>query len=224
MQESLRGELERRASRSSIRPWLEGVREHEAAPGTRVTPSHVLGARTGTAGDDVHRVIRTGGGPGRLQTRGRVGGIPDGPRRPRRPGDGNRGGQQHPAAAGAGRSGLARRGRGRPRRPLRLDIAPFPPPPLAGGCARCGTTSPATTPGTSLRLRPSASPWPLWTVGSATRPAPLSVRRRGRRQGSAGRLSSPRRRIVLRSGPTFSRSDSGLVRASRSASTGMPPG
>ena len=41
MQEFLRGELERIASRPSITEWLQGVRERKAVTGTRV-PSHLI--------------------------------------------------------------------------------------------------------------------------------------------------------------------------------------
>ena len=45
MQEYLRGELERMASRPSASQWLERVRERKEAAGTRVTPSSILRAR-----------------------------------------------------------------------------------------------------------------------------------------------------------------------------------
>ena len=45
MQEFLRGELERIASRPSIDAWLERVREHKAMQETRVLPSDILRAR-----------------------------------------------------------------------------------------------------------------------------------------------------------------------------------
>lgn len=45
MQEYLRGELERMASRPSAAQWLERVRERKEAAGTRVTPSSILRAR-----------------------------------------------------------------------------------------------------------------------------------------------------------------------------------
>lgn len=45
MQEFLRGELERIASRPSIHAWLEEVRRQKAASETRVTPSDILKAR-----------------------------------------------------------------------------------------------------------------------------------------------------------------------------------
>ena len=45
MQEFLRGELERIASRPSISAWLDEVRGQKAASRTRVPPSQVLGAR-----------------------------------------------------------------------------------------------------------------------------------------------------------------------------------
>lgn len=45
MQEFLRGELERIASRPSVETWLEGVRERKALAETRVSPSQILGAR-----------------------------------------------------------------------------------------------------------------------------------------------------------------------------------
>ena len=45
MQEFLRGELERIASRPSISAWLQGVRERKAVAETRVQPYRILGAR-----------------------------------------------------------------------------------------------------------------------------------------------------------------------------------
>ena len=45
MQEFLRGELERIASRPSVGAWLERVRDRKAAAETRVPPSHILRAR-----------------------------------------------------------------------------------------------------------------------------------------------------------------------------------
>ena len=53
MQEFLRGELERIASRPSLSAWLQGVRDRKTAArsdlsgqgGTRVQPSHILRAR-----------------------------------------------------------------------------------------------------------------------------------------------------------------------------------
>ena len=45
MQEYLRCELERLASRPSIGSWLEGVRQRKAAAGTRVRPAGILRAR-----------------------------------------------------------------------------------------------------------------------------------------------------------------------------------
>ena len=45
MQEFLRGELERIASRPSLGAWLHGVRERKEATGTRVPPSRILHAR-----------------------------------------------------------------------------------------------------------------------------------------------------------------------------------
>ena len=45
MQEYLRGELERMASRPSPSQWLERVRERKEAAGTRVTPSSIVRAR-----------------------------------------------------------------------------------------------------------------------------------------------------------------------------------
>ena len=45
MQEYLRCELERLASRPSIGSWLEGVRQRKAAAGTRVRPASILRAR-----------------------------------------------------------------------------------------------------------------------------------------------------------------------------------
>ena len=45
MQEFLRGELERIASRPSIGTWLQGVRDRKAVAETRVQPSRILRAR-----------------------------------------------------------------------------------------------------------------------------------------------------------------------------------
>ena len=45
MQEFLRGELERIASRPSVSAWLSEVRSRKAVTGTRVTPSAILEAR-----------------------------------------------------------------------------------------------------------------------------------------------------------------------------------
>ena len=45
MQEFLRGELERIASRPSVGAWLQGVRDRKAVAGTRVQPSRILRAR-----------------------------------------------------------------------------------------------------------------------------------------------------------------------------------
>ena len=45
MQEFLRGELERIASRPSVDAWLQGVRERKAVAGTRVDPEQILRAR-----------------------------------------------------------------------------------------------------------------------------------------------------------------------------------
>ena len=45
MQEFLRCELERIASRPSLDAWLRGVRERKAAAGSRVTPSNILRSR-----------------------------------------------------------------------------------------------------------------------------------------------------------------------------------
>ena len=45
MQEFLRGELERIASRPSIDVWLEEVRRRKAASGTRVSSASILRAR-----------------------------------------------------------------------------------------------------------------------------------------------------------------------------------
>lgn len=45
MQEYLRGELERIASRPSVDAWLQGVRERKAAAGTRINPDQILRAR-----------------------------------------------------------------------------------------------------------------------------------------------------------------------------------
>ena len=45
MQEFLRSELERIASRPSLDAWLQGVRERKAAAETRVRPASILSAR-----------------------------------------------------------------------------------------------------------------------------------------------------------------------------------
>ena len=45
MQEFLRGELERIASKPSINSWLQGVRERKEAAETRILPSNILRAR-----------------------------------------------------------------------------------------------------------------------------------------------------------------------------------
>lgn len=45
MQEFLRCELERIASRPSLGVWLQGVRDRKQAAGTRVPPSRILQAR-----------------------------------------------------------------------------------------------------------------------------------------------------------------------------------
>ena len=45
MQEFLRCELERIASRPSLDVWLQGVRDRKQAAGTRVLPSRILRAR-----------------------------------------------------------------------------------------------------------------------------------------------------------------------------------
>lgn len=45
MQEFLRGELERIASRPSVSAWLSEVRSRKAVTGTRVTSSAILEAR-----------------------------------------------------------------------------------------------------------------------------------------------------------------------------------
>ena len=45
MQEFLRHELERIASRPSLDDWLQRVRERKQAAGTRVRPSSILRAR-----------------------------------------------------------------------------------------------------------------------------------------------------------------------------------
>ena len=45
MQEFLRQELERIASRPSLDTWLQRVRERKEAAGTRVRPSSILRAR-----------------------------------------------------------------------------------------------------------------------------------------------------------------------------------
>ena len=42
MQEFLRGELERIASKPSINSWLQGVRERKEAAETRIPPSSIL--------------------------------------------------------------------------------------------------------------------------------------------------------------------------------------
>lgn len=45
MQEFLRGELERIASRPSVGAWLEGVRDRKAGTKTRIPPFRILRAR-----------------------------------------------------------------------------------------------------------------------------------------------------------------------------------
>ncbi len=45
MQEFLRGELERIASRPTVDEWLQGVRDRKDAAGTRVRPASILHAR-----------------------------------------------------------------------------------------------------------------------------------------------------------------------------------
>ena len=45
MQEFLRGELERIASRPSLSAWLQAVQERKAVAETRVQPYRILGAR-----------------------------------------------------------------------------------------------------------------------------------------------------------------------------------
>ena len=45
MQEFLRGELQRIASRPSVEDWLQGVRRRKESAGTQVPPSLVLKAR-----------------------------------------------------------------------------------------------------------------------------------------------------------------------------------
>lgn len=45
MQEFLRGELQRIASRPSVEDWLQGVRRRKEAAGTRIPASFVLEAR-----------------------------------------------------------------------------------------------------------------------------------------------------------------------------------
>jgi plasmid stability protein len=45
MQEFLRGELERIASRPSVEMWLQGVRDRKATSETRVLTSDILRAR-----------------------------------------------------------------------------------------------------------------------------------------------------------------------------------
>lgn len=47
LQEFLRCELERIASRPSLGVWLQGVRDRKQAAGTRVLPSRILRARDG---------------------------------------------------------------------------------------------------------------------------------------------------------------------------------
>lgn len=47
MQEFLRCELERIASRPSLGVWLQNVRDRKQAAGTRVLPSRILRARDG---------------------------------------------------------------------------------------------------------------------------------------------------------------------------------
>lgn len=45
MQEFLRGELERLASRPTVDEWLQGVRDRKDAAGTHVRPASILHAR-----------------------------------------------------------------------------------------------------------------------------------------------------------------------------------
>jgi plasmid stability protein len=45
MQEYLRGELERIASRPAVDAWLETVRERKSADGTRIPAKKILNAR-----------------------------------------------------------------------------------------------------------------------------------------------------------------------------------
>jgi len=45
MQEFLRGELERIASRPAVDEWLQGVRDRKDAAGTQVRPARILHAR-----------------------------------------------------------------------------------------------------------------------------------------------------------------------------------
>ena len=45
MQEYLRGELERIASRPSAETWLQTVRERKAAAGTRISAKKIVNAR-----------------------------------------------------------------------------------------------------------------------------------------------------------------------------------
>ena len=45
MQEFLRGELERIASRPTVDEWLQEVRDRKDAAGTRVRPASILHAR-----------------------------------------------------------------------------------------------------------------------------------------------------------------------------------
>ena len=45
MQEYLRGELERIASRPSVETWLDTVRERKAADGTRIPAKKIMSAR-----------------------------------------------------------------------------------------------------------------------------------------------------------------------------------
>lgn len=45
MQEFLRGELERIASKPSVETWMQAVRERKRAAGTQVTASKILGVR-----------------------------------------------------------------------------------------------------------------------------------------------------------------------------------
>ena len=45
MQEYLRGELERIASRPSLEAWLQSVRKRKATRGTRIPAEHIVNAR-----------------------------------------------------------------------------------------------------------------------------------------------------------------------------------
>ena len=74
MQESLRGELEKIASRPSLEVWLQTVRARKEAAGSRVdtdTPSSRPATRTGS--DRRHRRLRAGRRPRGLRERRRLG-------------------------------------------------------------------------------------------------------------------------------------------------------